>query len=432
MIMKMETMRTDGPSQGAQTPLGGSEVRAATSVGAINTDGPSQGAKAPSPGARSTRSDKRVANNISTTVTTSLYWSTGIDKLKAYVPGEQPQTDGWVKLNTNECPYPPSLRALQAIRAGVSEKLRLYPDPNGSALKAAIASHFRLGADQVFLGNGSDEVLGHAFMGLLRHALPILYPDISYSFYPVYCGLYGIASTQVPLTAGFEVDVADYKVPNGGIVLPNPNAPTGIALPLSKLRELLEQNRDSVVIIDEAYVDFGAQSAVTLIPEFDNLLVVQTLSKSRALAGLRVGFALGHPALIEALARVKDSFNSYPLDRLALAGAQVAIEDNIYFEKITHAVVNSRNWLTAALAQLGFDTLPSSANFVFTQHPHYAAANLSLRLREKKILVRHFSQPRIANHLRISIGTQQECEALVTALRHILPLEKALTVEASV
>jgi histidinol-phosphate aminotransferase len=354
-------------------------------------------------------------------ITSSPLWSTGIDQLKAYVPGEQPQTDGWVKLNTNECPYPPSPLALQAIQEATSEKLRLYPDPNGTALKASIAKYFDLSSAHVFLGNGSDEVLGHAFMGLLKHALPILYPDVSYSFYPVYCGLYQIAFKQVPLNADFAVGVADYCVPNGGIVLPNPNAPTGVALSLDQLRTLLNANRSSVVVIDEAYVDFGAASAAALIPEFDNLLVVQTFSKSRALAGLRVGFALGHPALIEGLARVKDSFNSYPLDRLALAGAQAAIEDQAYFEEITGAVVNSRDWLTAELAKLGFHTLPSSANFVFTSHASHPAADLLAALRERKILVRHFKQARIANHLRISVGTQSECAALIQALQQILP-----------
>jgi histidinol-phosphate aminotransferase len=357
---------------------------------------------------------------MSSAVNSSPFWSTGIDQLKAYVPGEQPQTGGWVKLNTNECPYPPSPLALQAIAEATSEKLRLYPDPNGTALKAAIAKQFGLDSANVFLGNGSDEVLGHAFMGLLKHSLPILYPDVSYSFYPVYCGLYGIAFNQVPLNADFAVDVADYCVPNGGIVLPNPNAPTGVALTLAQLRTLLEANRQSVVLIDEAYVDFGAESAAALIPEFDNLLVSQTFSKSRALAGLRVGFALGHPVLIEALARVKDSFNSYPLDRLALAGAQAAIEDQAYFAQITGAVVDSRNWLTAELAQLGFSTLPSSANFVFTTHATRAAPELLGALRERKILVRHFKQARIANHLRISVGTQEECEALVAALKQIV------------
>jgi histidinol-phosphate aminotransferase len=363
-----------------------------------------------------------MSNPMNTPITSSPYWSTGIAQLKAYVPGEQPQTSGWVKLNTNECPYPPSPQVLQAIAAETSEKLRLYPDPNGTALKATIASHFGLGSDHVFLGNGSDEVLAHAFLGLLKHDLPILYPDVSYSFYPVYCGLYQIANSQVPLNADFAVDLADYCVPNGGIVLPNPNAPTGVALSLEQLRTLLAVNRSSVVVIDEAYVDFGAQSAAALIPEFDNLLVVQTLSKSRALAGLRVGFALGHPALIEALARVKDSFNSYPLDRLALAGAQAAIEDQAYFAQITGAVMASRDWLTAELARLGFSTLPSCANFVFTSHATRAAADLLGALRERKILVRHFKQTRIANHLRISVGTQAECEALVQALQQILSL----------
>lgn len=356
-------------------------------------------------------------------ITSSSFWSTGIEQLKAYVPGEQPQTDGWVKLNTNEMPYPPSLRAMQAIRDVVNEKLRLYPDPDGTALKAAVATQYGLTPAHVFLGNGSDEVLGHAFLGLLKHDKPILYPDISYSFYPVWCGLYGIAFTQVPLNDRYEVDVNDYRVPNGGIIIPNPNAPTGMALSLAQLRVLLEANRTSVVVIDEAYVDFGAESAVKLIPEFDNLLVVHTLSKSRALAGLRVGYAMGHPALIEGLTRVKDSFNSYPLDRLALAGAQVAIEDNVYFEKITHAVVQSREWLVTALAKLGFETLPSSANFIFSHHPQHAASWLLAQLRERKILVRHFAKPRIDGHLRISIGTQQECETLVAALQQIVSVE---------
>jgi histidinol-phosphate aminotransferase len=364
-------------------------------------------------------------------VTTSPFWSTGIDKLKAYVPGEQPQNGGWVKLNTNECPYPPSPLALAAIREATSDTLRLYPDPNGNALKAVIASQFGLSPAQVFLGNGSDEVLGHAFLGLLKHELPILYPDISYSFYPVWCGLYGIASKQVPLTADFTVDVADYAQPNGGIVLPNPNAPTGTALSLDQLRTLLQANRSSVVLIDEAYVDFGAESAAALIPEFDNLLVVHTLSKSRALAGLRVGFALGHPALIEALARVKDSFNSYPLDRLALAGAQAAMEDTAYLAQLTTAVIRSRDWLIAELSALGFETLPSQANFIFTRHASQPAATLLAQLREQKILVRHFGQPRIANHLRISIGTQAECELLVQALQRILASSPASTHKVS-
>ncbi|MGI9216002.1 MAG: histidinol-phosphate transaminase [Hydrogenophaga sp.] len=347
-------------------------------------------------------------------------WSPAVRGLHAYVPGEQPQGTGWIKLNTNECPYPPSPRVLDAVREAADERLRLYPDPTALALRQTIAQRFGLTPEQVFVGNGSDEVLAHAFCALLRHGRPVLFPDISYSFYPVYCALYGIEPQPVPLDEGFRVRVADYRRGNGGIVLPNPNAPTGIALPLSDLTQLLEGNPGSVVIVDEAYVDFGADSAVTLIDHFPQLLVVRTLSKSAALAGLRVGFAMGHASLIEALNVVKDSFNSYPLDRLALAGAQAAIEDDAHLQTLAARITASRQWLVAQLAELGFDCLPSSANFVFARHASARAAELFAALRERRILVRHFKQPRIDNHLRITVGTQAECEALVDALRHIL------------
>ncbi len=347
-------------------------------------------------------------------------WSPAVRGLHAYVPGEQPQGTGWIKLNTNECPYPPSPRVLDALRGAVDERLRLYPDPTALALRQTIAQRFGLTPQQVFVGNGSDEVLAHAFCALLRHGRPVLFPDISYSFYPVYCALYGIDPQPVPLDADFRVRVADYRRGNGGIVLPNPNAPTGIALPLTDLTQLLEGNPGSVVIVDEAYVDFGAESAVTLIDRFPQLLVVRTLSKSAALAGLRVGFAMGQASLIEALNVVKDSFNSYPLDRLALAGAQAAIKDDGYLQTLAARITTSREWLVAQLAGLGFDCLPSSANFVFARHASARAADLFAALRERRILVRHFKQPRIDNHLRITVGTQAECEALVDALRHIL------------
>lgn len=347
-------------------------------------------------------------------------WSPAVRGLHAYVPGEQPQGTGWIKLNTNECPYPPSPRVLNAVREAADERLRLYPDPTALALRQTIAQRFGLTPEQVFVGNGSDEVLAHAFCALLRHGRPVLFPDISYSFYPVYCALYGIEPQPVPLDEGFRVRVADYRRGNGGIVLPNPNAPTGIALPLSDLTQLLEGNPGSVVIVDEAYVDFGADSAVTLIDHFPQLLVVRTLSKSAALAGLRVGFAMGHASLIEALNVVKDSFNSYPLDRLALAGAQAAIEDDAHLQTLAARITASRQWLVAQLAELGFDCQPSSANFVFARHASARAADLFAALRERRILVRHFKQPRIDNHLRITVGTQAECEALVDALRHIL------------
>lgn len=348
------------------------------------------------------------------------FWSPALRGLHAYTPGEQPQGGGWIKLNTNESPYPPSPLALRRMADAVDDRLRLYPDPQALALCQTIATQQGLQVDQVFVGNGSDEVLAHAFMGLLRHGKPVLVPDISYSFYPVYCGLYGITCEQVPLDDGFRVRVADYLQPNGGIVLPNPNAPTGIALPLSELRWLLERNTTSVVVVDEAYVDFGAESAAALIDEFPQLLVIQTLSKSRALAGLRVGFALGHADLIQALTTVKDSFNSYPLDRVAQVGAQAALEDQAHFHEITQRIVNSREWLAARLAALGFDCLPSSANFLLARHPQRSAAQLQQVLRERKILVRHFNQARIAEHLRITVGSQAECEALVHALSELL------------
>ncbi|WP_066255862.1 histidinol-phosphate transaminase [Hydrogenophaga flava] len=347
-------------------------------------------------------------------------WSPAVRGLHAYVPGEQPQGTGWIKLNTNECPYPPSPRVLDAVRDAADERLRLYPDPTALALRQTIAKRFGLTPEQVFVGNGSDEVLAHAFCALLRHGRPVLFPDVSYSFYPVYCALYGIEPQPVPLDEAFRVRVADYRRGNGGIVLPNPNAPTGIALPLSELTQLLEGNPGSVVVIDEAYVDFGAESAVTLVDRFPQLLVVRTLSKSAALAGLRVGFAMGHTSLIEALNVVKDSFNSYPLDRLALAGAQAAIEDDEHLQALSARIAASRQWLEQQLDGMGFDCLPSSANFLFVRHTSARAAELFSALRERRILVRHFKQPRIDNHLRITIGTQAECEALVDALRHIL------------
>lgn len=347
-------------------------------------------------------------------------WSDCIRGLEPYSPGEQPAMARLIKLNTNENPYPPSPIVLSALRGAVNADLRLYPDPDGKALKQTIADLHDLSPANVFLGNGSDEVLAHAFLALLKHPQPILFPDVSYSFYPVYCGLYGIEFETVPLDAVFQVNIADYAWRNGGIVLPNPNAPTGIALGLPQLRALLAQNPDSVVVIDEAYVDFGAQSAAPLVKDYPNLLVIQTLSKSRSLAGLRVGFALGDPGLIEALNLVKGCFNSYPLDRLALAGAEAALRDTQYFETTRHQVMESRDWLATRLQALGFEVLPSKANFLFVRHPSRAASDLQQQLRQRNILVRHFAKPRIAEFLRISIGTTEECSQLLVALGEIL------------
>ncbi len=353
----------------------------------------------------------------------SIYWSPVVRDLTPYVPGEQPQVAGLIKLNTNENPYPPSPRVLETLRREVGDSLRLYPEPTGKALREAVARRTGLAADQVFVGNSSDEVLAHVFMGLLQHGpRPLLFPDITYGFYPVYCGLYGITHRTVPLDAQLGIRVDDYLGGDaGGVIFPNPNAPTGLALPRAEIERLLAACPDTVVVIDEAYVDFGAESAVSLIDRHSNLLVVQTLSKSRSLAGLRVGFAMGQPHLIEALTRVKDSFNSYPVDRLAMAGAVEALDDANYFDSTCRAIVASRERLTGVLREMRFEVLPSQANFVFVRHPSHAGAELAAALRERGILVRRFGQPaRIADHLRITIGTDVQCDALINALADIL------------
>ena len=348
------------------------------------------------------------------------FWSPAFQDLHPYTAGEQLAVPGLIKLNTNENPYAPSPAALAAIRAAANADLRLYPDPEGLILRQALARRHGLNVDQIFVGNGSDEVLALAFLALLRQPRPILFPDITYSFYPVYCQLYGIAYTNPPLDAEFRIHAEDYRRANGGIVLAHPNAPTGRALELPELRQLLEHNTDSAVIVDEAYVDFGADSVVAWIREFPQLLVIQTLSKSRALAGLRVGFAFGDSHLIEALRVAKDCFNSYPLDRLALAGAAAAIEDEDYFERMRRQVMESRARLTAGLEGLGFAVIPSEANFVFATHPRQDAAKLQAELRRRHVLVRHFARPRINHYLRISVGTDAQCDTLLQQLGEIL------------
>lgn len=349
----------------------------------------------------------------------SRYWSPIVARLKPYVPGEQPKQSNLVKLNTNENPYAPSPRVAEAITRELGEPLRLYPNPESDALRAAIAQRHGLSSAHVFVGNGSDEVLAHAFQGLLKHREPILLPDVSYSFYPTYCELYEVAYQRIPLTGSFEIDPAAYGRPNGGIVFANPNAPTGRALGLAEVEQLVRAS-DQVVLVDEAYVAFGAESAIPLIERYDNLLVVQTLSKSHALAGLRVGYALGQPPLIEALTRVKNSFNSYPIDRLAGVAAVAALSDAAWLAETTAKIVASRQALSAQLAGLGFEVLPSLTNFLFARHPGWDAALLAGELRTRGVLVRHFKQPRIDQHLRITVGTDAQCATLVEALHGIL------------
>jgi histidinol-phosphate aminotransferase len=350
----------------------------------------------------------------------SRYWSKVVQGLTPYVPGEQPKLANLIKLNTNESPYGPSRRVLEALRAEVGDSLRLYPDPASDRLRAAIAKRHGLTPAHVFVGNGSDEVLAHVFLGLLKHEAPVLFPDITYSFYPVYCGLYDIAYEQVPLNAQFEIAVDDYLKANGGIVFPNPNAPTGCLVPVAEIERLLRANSQSVVVIDEAYVDFGGESVVPLVSRYPQLLVTHTLSKSRALAGLRVGYAIGQPELIEALNRVKDSFNSYPLDRFAQAGAAAAIEDEEYFRAMCGKVIVTKQKLVQDLQALGFEVLPSAANFVFARVPGRDGGEIAAKLRERSIIVRHFRKPaRIAEFMRITVGTDEQCAGLVEALREI-------------
>ena len=350
----------------------------------------------------------------------SKFWSPFVKDLVPYVPGEQPKLAKLVKLNTNENPYGPSPKAIAAMQAELNDSLRLYPDPNSDRLKQAVADYYGVSAAQVFVGNGSDEVLAHAFHGLFQHGKPLLFPDVTYSFYPVYCGLYGIPFETVALDEQFQIRVEDYVRPNGGIIFPNPNAPTGCALGLAAIERLLQANPDTVVLVDEAYIDFGGETAISLVGRYPNLLVSQTLSKSRSLAGLRVGIAVGHPDLIEALERIKNSFNSYPLDRMAIAGAAAAFEDRAYFEQTCQQVIASREAVVAGLTALGFEVLPSKANFVFARHPGKDAASLAAGLREQGVIVRHFKQARIAQFLRITIGAPEQNQALLDALGSLL------------
>ncbi len=347
------------------------------------------------------------------------YWSALAKQLKPYVPGEQPKIDKLIKLNTNENPYGPSPLAIKAMREQAADTLRLYPDPASDHLREAIARYYEIDSANIFVGNGSDEVLAHTFQALLCQDKPLLCPDISYSFYPVYCTLYGVACREIPLNENFEIVVEDYMQDNGGILFANPNAPTGCFLELDRIETLLRCNRESVVVVDEAYVDFGGKSAVELVQKYDNLLVIQTFSKSRSLAGLRVGFAVGQQGLIEALERVKNSFNSYPLDRFAIYGAAAAMDDTVYFEETRRKIIADRQWLTQKLQDRGFDVLPSQANFVFARNNRFEAQYLSQALRRKNILVRYFKQPRIDNFLRITVGSEYDCRQLIEALDHI-------------
>jgi len=339
----------------------------------------------------------------------SRYWSAGIDQLSPYVPGEQPKVADLIKLNTNESPDDPSPKVVEAIQGAAKTGLRRYSDPRSTDLTAALATYHGVEPQQVFVGNGSDEVLAHAFYAFFRQSKPLLYPDISYSFYPVYAGLYNIETRSLPLDADFAINADDYVGDAGGVIIANPNAPTGRLLALEHIAQIAQQNSHCVVVVDEAYIDFGGESALGLLDRFDNVLVVRTFSKSRALAGLRVGYAIGSAELIDGLVRVKDSFNSYPLDR-----------DEAYFVACCERMIHNREQLFASLQGLGFECLPSAANFIMARCPGHSAEGIAAALRDRNIIVRHFSKDRISEYLRISVGSESECAALVSALAEIL------------
>lgn len=344
------------------------------------------------------------------------FWSKRIRDAVPYVPGEQPRDRKFIKLNTNENPYPPSERAVEAMRAAVNADLRLYPDPECTALRAAAADCWGVKPEQVFCGNGSDEILAFCFQAFFDPGREVVFPRITYSFYPVYTDYFGLNRREVPMNPDFSDPVELLCGNNGGVVLANPNAPTGIAVGLDVVEKLLRANPDVVVIVDEAYVDFGAQSAVGLIDRYPNLVVAQTLSKSRSLAGLRVGFALAQENLIAALRCVRDSINSYTVDRVAQAGAAAALADRESFDRNRRKVMDTRAWTARELEKLGFTVCPSQANFLFARHPDRAGKEIFDFLRQEGILVRRWEIPEIRDWLRISIGTQEEMQTLICAL----------------
>ncbi|MFS0749081.1 histidinol-phosphate transaminase [Oceanobacillus sp. 1P07AA] len=349
----------------------------------------------------------------------SKFWSSLAKQVEPYIPGEQINDDTIIKLNTNENPYPPSKQVIRAIDEA-SKNLRLYPSPTVDELRSEIGNINELSKDHIFIGNGSDEVLAFSFMAFFEPGKRIKYPEITYSFYPVYAKLFNISSEQIMLNDDYTIPIERFYDSDGGVIFPNPNAPTGIYLELEAIKQILENNPSHVVIIDEAYIDFAKESAVSLVEAFPNLLIIQTMSKSRSLAGLRIGFAIGSPELINGLERIKNSFNSYTVDRLAIAGAIEAIRDNDYFQQTTTKIIESRTYLKNQLEARHFDILPSQANFLLISHKEVNAESLYQELKKQGILVRYFQKPGLENFLRISIGTPEQIEKLLEKIDHII------------
>ena len=351
----------------------------------------------------------------------SKYWSDIVSRLTPYIPGEQPKDKILLKLNTNENPYSPSTKVLDAIKLSVKESLRLYPDPESDDLKETISNYYNLSKANIFVGNGSDEILAFIFQALLKKEDPVLFPDITYSFYPAYCSLYDIKYKRIPLDKELNINLEEYLINNGGIIFPNPNAPTGIPKKLVDIENLLKLNQGSVVVVDEAYVDFGTESAVKLVNQYKNLVITQSFSKSRSLAGIRLGCAFANEDLIEALNRVKNSFNSYPVDRLAQVAGIEAIKDENHFNLTRVKIIEARTFLEKELFLMDFEVLPSGANFIFTKHKLKDAIIIFKKLRESGVVVRHFDQPeRISQYLRITIGTIEDMQKLISILKVII------------
>ncbi|HEY8891362.1 MAG TPA: histidinol-phosphate transaminase [Clostridium sp.] len=350
----------------------------------------------------------------------SKYWSETTKSIEPYIPGEQPKNRKYIKLNTNENPYPPSPKVIEAIKQASNENLQLYPDPNCDELRNTLSNYYKLLPNQVFVGNGSDEVLAFSFMAFFNREKPILFADITYSFYEIYVNLFKLKHKLIPLDDKFNLPLDSFCIENGGIVVTNPNAPTSKYISVESLKKIVEYNIESVVIIDEAYIDFGGESLVDFVDDYPNLLIIQTLSKSRALAGLRVGYAFGHKDLIEGLNKIKNSINSYTIDRLALAGAKASFEDEAYFQSTRLKVIDTREKVIPSLRELGFIVLESKANFLFARHNTIQAKIIFNELKTRGILVRYFNKPRIDNFLRISIGNNEEMEVLISKLSEII------------
>ena len=349
-----------------------------------------------------------------------MSWESNVRKVVPYVPGEQPKAEKLIKLNTNECPYPPSPKVMEALQKLSANEMRLYPDPAVSELRQALADYYKVKVEQVFVGVGSDDVIANAFMTFFNSEKPILFPDITYSFYDVWAELFGIPYERIALTEDFRIDPKDYKKENGGIIFPNPNAPTGILEDLSMIEEVLEANRDVVVMVDEAYIDFGGESALPLLEKYDNLLVVQTFSKSRAMAGMRIGFAIGNETMIQYLNDVKFSFNSYTMNQTSMAMGVACVKDDEYFKDIVGKVIATRERVKKELKELGFSFPDSMSNFIFATHESVPAVELFEACKKKNIFVRYFKKPRIDNYLRISIGTDEEMDELIRVIKKYL------------